>query len=109
MAVRMRFAKFGRKHHPIYRIVVMDARSPREGNYIDILGTYDPKNKKLLDIKPERIKEWLYKGVEVASRVKALLQSEGILKELIEEGWELKRSGDYWVTKKKRQKATKEV
>ncbi|HIC97490.1 MAG TPA: 30S ribosomal protein S16, partial [Aquificaceae bacterium] len=43
MAVRIRLARFGRRHHPIYRIVVMDSRSPREGNYIDILGAYDPK------------------------------------------------------------------
>ena len=109
MAVRIRFAKFGRKHHPIYRIVVMDAKSPREGKYIDILGTYDPTNKRLIEIKPEKIKSWLYKGAQLGSRIKALLKAEGILKDLIEEGWELKRSGDYWVAKKKRQKATKEV
>jgi small subunit ribosomal protein S16 len=109
MAVRIRFARFGRKHHPVYRIVVMDSRSPREGKYIDILGTFDPKNRKLIEVKKEKIKDWLYKGVQIGSRIKALLESEGILGDLIEEGWELKRSGDYWVVKKKRQKATKEV
>jgi ribosomal protein S16 len=62
MALRIRLSKFGRTHHPIYRIVVMDSHSPREGKYVDILGTYDPKRKELLDIKPERVKEWLEKG-----------------------------------------------
>ncbi|WP_457600020.1 30S ribosomal protein S16 [Hydrogenivirga sp.] len=106
MAVRIRLAKFGRRHHPIYRVVVMDAKSPREGNYIDILGTYDPKRKVLLDIKPEKIKTWLEKGVEIAGRAKAIFEAAGILNDIIPEGCELRRTGDYWVPKKK---TTKEV
>ena len=106
MAVRIRLAKFGRRHHPIYRIVVMDAKSPREGNYIDILGTYDPKRKILLEIKPEKVKEWFSKGVEIAHRAKAIFETAGILKDAVPEGCELRRSGDYWVLKKK---TTKEV
>ena len=106
MAVRIRLAKFGRRHHPIYRIVVMDAKSPREGNYIDILGTYDPKRKVILDIKPEKVKEWIAKGVEVANRAKAIFEAAGILKDVIPENCELKKIGDYWVPKKK---TTKEV
>ncbi len=106
MAVRIRLAKFGRRHHPIYRIVVMDSKSPREGNYIDILGTYDPKRKVLLDIKPEKIKDWVSKGVEIATRAKAIFESAGILKDIVPEDYELKKSGDYWVLRKK---TTKEV
>ncbi len=100
MAVRIRLAKFGRRHHPIYRIVVMDAKSPREGNYIDILGTYDPKRKVLLDIKPDKVKEWVAKGAEIAGRAKSILDVAGVLKEAVPEGCELKKTGDYWVLKK---------
>jgi len=78
MALRIRLAKFGRTHHPIYRIVVMDAKSPREGKYIDILGTYDPIRKQL-EIKEEKVREWLTKGAEVTDRAKAILKNAKIL------------------------------
>ncbi len=106
MAVRIRLSKFGRRHHPIYRIVVMDSRSPREGSYIDILGTYDPKRKVILEIKPEKVKEWVKKGVEIADRAKSILAHAGALKDAVPEGYELRKSGDYWTLKKK---PTKEV
>ncbi len=79
MALRIRLARFGRRHHPIYRIVVMDSKSPREGKYIDILGTYDPINKKFLDIKPEKVKDWISKGAEATDRVQSLLKLSKIL------------------------------
>ncbi len=106
MAVRIRLARFGRRHHPIYRIVVMDSKSPREGNYIDILGTYDPKRKVLLNIKPDKVKEWIAKGAEIAERAKAIFESAGVLREAVPAGCELRKSGDYWILKKK---TTKEV
>ncbi len=106
MAVRIRLAKFGRRNHPVYRIVVMDSKSPREGNYIDILGTYDPKRKEIIELKKEKVKEWIGKGAEVATRAKTVFEMAGILNEVIPEGYELRRSGDYWVLKKK---TTKEV
>ncbi len=79
MSTRIRLARFGRTHKPVYRIVVMDSKSPREGKYIDILGTYDPVNKKLVDIKPEKVKEWASKGAEITDRAKAILKSAKIL------------------------------
>lgn len=79
MSTRIRLARFGRTHKPVYRIVVMDSKSPREGKYIDILGTYDPVNKKLVDIKPEKVKEWTSKGAEITDRAKAILKSAKIL------------------------------
>jgi len=79
MAVRIRLSKFGRAHNPIYRIVVMDSNSPREGKYIDILGTYDPKRKQLIDIKPEKVKEWIQKGAELTDRAKSILKNANIL------------------------------
>jgi len=106
MAVRIRLARFGRRHHPIYRIVVMDAKSPREGSYIDILGTFDPKRKVLIEIKPEKVRRWIREGAQIAGRAKAILEGADLLKDLIPEDHELKRSGDYWVLKKK---TTKEV
>ncbi len=108
MAVRMRLAKFGRRNHPIYRIVVMDAKAPREGNYIDILGTYDPKRKVILQLKKERIKYWMDKGVQIASRVKAIFDMAGITNEILPENYELRREGDYWIPKKKK-KTSEEV
>ncbi|MGB9874334.1 MAG: 30S ribosomal protein S16 [Hydrogenobacter sp.] len=78
MAVRIRLTRFGRTHHPIYRIVVMDAKSPREGKYIDILGTYDPINKRL-EVKEDKVKDWLSKGAQVTDRAKSLLKSAKIL------------------------------
>ncbi|ADO46069.1 ribosomal protein S16 [Hydrogenobacter thermophilus TK-6] len=78
MALRIRLARFGRSHHPIYRIVVMDAKSPREGKYVDILGTYDPIRKDL-QVKEEKVKDWLSKGAEITDRAKSLLRSAKIL------------------------------
>lgn len=78
MAVRIRLTRFGRTHHPIYRIVVMDAKSPREGKCIDILGTYDPINKRL-EVKEDKVKDWLSKGAQVTDRAKSLLKSAKIL------------------------------
>jgi len=106
MAVRIRLARFGKRNHPIYRIVVMDSKSPREGNYIDILGTFDPKRKILIEVKAEKVRKWIQEGAEIAGRVKAILESANLLKDLVSENGELRRSGDYWVLKKK---TTKEV
>jgi small subunit ribosomal protein S16 len=78
MAVRIRLTRFGRTHHPIYRIVVIDAKSPREGKYIDILGTYDPINKRL-ELKEDKVKDWLSKGAQVTDRAKSLLKGAKIL------------------------------
>jgi small subunit ribosomal protein S16 len=57
----------------------MDSGSPREGKYVDILGTYDPKRKELLSIKPEKVKEWIEKGAELTDRVKSILKNAKIL------------------------------
>ena len=72
MAVRIRLARFGRRNHPIYRIVVMDSRSPREGKYIDIIGTYDPKRHELIKFDEEKYLKWVSLGAEVTDRAKAI-------------------------------------
>lgn len=79
MALRIRVSRYGRKHHPIYRIVVADARAPRDGKFIDHIATYDPVNKKLIEIKEEKLKEWLQKGAELTDRAKSILKNAKIL------------------------------
>jgi len=56
MALRIRVSRYGRRHHPIYRIVVADAKAPRDGKVVDVIATYDPVNKRLIDVKEEKLK-----------------------------------------------------
>ncbi len=72
MAVRIRLARFGRRHHPVYRIVVMDSRRPREGKYIDTIGTYDPVRHELISFDEEKYNKWISLGAEVSDRAKAI-------------------------------------
>ena len=72
MAVRIRLARFGRRKHPVYRIVVMDSRRPREGKYLDIIGTYDPKRHEIIKFDEEKFNKWVSLGAEVTDRAKAI-------------------------------------
>jgi len=72
VAVRIRLARFGRRHHPIYRIVVMDSRRPREGKYIDTIGTYDPVRHEIITFDEEKYNKWVSLGAEVTDRAKAI-------------------------------------
>ena len=84
MAVKIRLARGGSKKRPYYRIVVADIRAPRDGKYIERVGSYNPllpkdhEDRIKLDI--DRIKEWLSKGAKPTDRVARFLDSEGILK-----------------------------
>ena len=63
MAVKVRLARAGARHRPFYRIVVADERSPRDGAFLDLVGTYDPtKEPEAVTLKMDRINEWLSKG-----------------------------------------------
>jgi len=78
MAVKIRLARYGAKKKPFYRIVVADNESPRDGKYIESVGTYNP----LLDpaevsLKGERVKYWINQGAIPTSTVKSLLKKEG--------------------------------
>ncbi|RMH04673.1 MAG: 30S ribosomal protein S16 [Aquificota bacterium] len=79
MAVRIRVSRYGKKHHPIYRIVVADAKAPRDGKFIDHIATYDPVNKRLIEVKEDKLKEWLQKGAELTDRAKTILKNAKIL------------------------------
>ncbi|MGV2981995.1 30S ribosomal protein S16 [Camelimonas sp. ID_303_24] len=84
MALKIRLARGGAKKRPFYRIVVADARSPRDGRFIDRLGSYDPLKAKddatriVLDV--EKAKEWLAKGAQPTDRVLRFLDNAGVLK-----------------------------
>src|SRR5438309_10534232 len=77
MAVRLRMKMMGRKHRPYFRIVAIDHRQPRDGRFIEELGTYDPLVKNTderVRLKPERIKHWLSVGAKPSERVATLLK-----------------------------------
>jgi small subunit ribosomal protein S16 len=79
MAVRMRLARHGATKKPFYRIVVADSESPRDGRYLENVGTYDPKNAPArVPIKTERVQYWLGKGATPTDTVKNLLKREGV-------------------------------
>jgi len=70
----------GKKKQPIYKIVVADARSPRDGKFLEALGLYNPlTNPHTVDVKEERILYWLSKGAQPTNTVKSLLREKGII------------------------------
>ena len=72
MAVKMRLKRLGQKKAPFYRIVVADARSPRDGKFIEEVGYYDPnQNPSVIKFNEEATKKWLANGVQPTDRVVA--------------------------------------
>lgn len=80
MAVKLRLTRMGAKKKPFYRIVAIDSRQPRDGKYIDLIGTYNPVSQpKVIKINRDKAKNWLDKGAQPSERVKFLFEKEGIL------------------------------
>mgnify|MGYP005627166841 FL=1 len=83
MSLKIRLARGGAKKRPHYRIVVADSRMPRDGRYIERLGTYDPllakDNENRVDLKEERIRYWLDKGAKPTDRVATFLGKAEII------------------------------
>jgi len=83
MAMKIRLARGGSKKRPFYRIVAADSRMPRDGRYIEKLGTYNPllakdsEERVVMDI--DKIKEWLAKGAQPTDRVSRMLEAAGVL------------------------------
>ncbi len=78
MAVRLRLMRMGKKKQPTYRIVAADARSPRDGRFLEIVGTYDPRQEpSLIRIDQERALHWLRHGAQPTERVEKLLRISG--------------------------------
>jgi small subunit ribosomal protein S16 len=82
MAIRIRLRRIGRKKLPLYRIVVADQESPRDGRFIEVIGTYDPKGKTPADkvkLDAEKARAWLAKGATPSETVESLLKHAGVL------------------------------
>ena len=75
MAVRIRLTRKGRKKQPFYRIVVADSQAPRDGKFLDIVGTYDPmQNPVAVTVDGEKLDAWVQKGATLTETVKSLLK-----------------------------------
>jgi len=85
MAASMRLMRYGGKKSPFYRIVISDRRSPRDGRFIEQIGTYDPKKDPVeVRFKEEKAIQWLRKGAQPTPTVRQLLIRSGISKKLAE-------------------------
>jgi small subunit ribosomal protein S16 len=81
MAVKIRLARMGAKKKPFYRFVAANSEAPRDGRYLEILGSYDPtKNPAVINLHKEMVSLWLQKGATVSGSARAILKREGLLK-----------------------------
>ncbi|PWL51726.1 MAG: 30S ribosomal protein S16 [Clostridiales bacterium] len=80
MMVKIRLRRMGAKKAPFYRIVVADSRSPRDGRFIEEIGTYNPMlEPSEVKVDADKVKEWIKNGAQPTETVKSLLKKEGIL------------------------------
>lgn len=80
MAVKIRLKKIGMKKSPFYRVVVADSRYPRDGRFIEEIGTYDPKtDPATIKVDVEKAKKWVANGAQPTDTVRALLKKAGVL------------------------------
>lgn len=78
--VKIRLKRIGAKKAPFYRVVVADSRSPRDGKFIEEIGTYDPMaDPSIFTVDAEKVKDWVAKGAQITDTVKALIKKNGIL------------------------------
>ncbi len=81
MAVKIRLRRMGYKKHPFYRIIVADSRSPRDGRFIEEIGTYDPNtDPSTLKVNEELAKKWLNNGAQPTESVSKIFKAVGIAK-----------------------------
>jgi small subunit ribosomal protein S16 len=79
MAARIRLARIGSKKNPIYRVVVADSRSPRDGKFIEIVGRYNPQTEpSTIEFDETKVREWLGKGAQPSNAVSRLLKAKNI-------------------------------
>lgn len=80
MAVKLRLKRMGSKQKPFYRIVAADSRSPRDGRFIETVGTYDPikKTDDKINVDEEKALAWLNKGAQPTDTVKNILSASGV-------------------------------
>lgn len=78
--VKIRLKRMGAHKQPFYRVVVADARAPRDGKFIEEIGYYDPmKEPKVISIDEEKAKKWLANGAQPTETVKTLFKKSGII------------------------------
>ena len=79
MSVKIRLARHGAKKRPFYRIVIADSESPRDGRFLEAIGTYNPlKEPAEVTLKTERVKYWIGQGALPTTTVKNILKKEGL-------------------------------
>ena len=80
MAVKIRLARHGAKKRPFYRIVAADSESPRDGRFLEKLGTYNPLVDPVqVELNEERVKYWIGQGATPSDTVRSILKREGVL------------------------------
>jgi len=80
MAVKIRLKRMGAKKTPFYRVVVADSRYPRDGRFIEEIGTYNPMTEpSTVNINPDKAKKWIADGAQPTDTVKVLLKKSGII------------------------------
>ena len=81
MAVKIRLRRMGAKKNPFYRIVVADSRYPRDGRFIEEIGTYNPLSEPpVIKVDEEKVTTWIKNGAQPTETVKAILKKAGALK-----------------------------
>ena len=79
MPVKIRLARHGTKKKPFYRVIVADSESPRDGRFLEIVGTYNPLPDPLeVDLKEERVRYWMDQGAIPTDTVRSLIKSKGL-------------------------------
>ena len=92
--VKLRSQRFGSKKKPFYRIVATDSRNPRDGRFIEVVGTYNPlTNPATVKFDEEKVIKWLNNGATPTDTVRDILSKEGILKEFHEAKMASKKAG----------------
>ena len=85
MSVKIRLTRMGSKKKPYYRINVADSRSPRDGRFIETVGTYNPLvAENQVTLKEERVMEWLNNGAQPSDTVRNILSKAGVMKKFHE-------------------------
>lgn len=83
MAIRIRLTRMGSKKKPFYRMVAANSEAPRDGKFLEIIGTYNPlKEPAEILVDQEKLVKWIKRGAQPTSTVKSLLRNKGIWKEV---------------------------
>ncbi|WP_078554722.1 30S ribosomal protein S16 [Bacillus alkalicellulosilyticus] len=83
MAVKIRLKRMGSKKSPFYRVVVADSRAPRDGRFIEEIGTYNPVTQPAqVNLKEERALDWMLKGAKPSDTVRNLFSKQGLMEKL---------------------------